>query len=133
MKWASLFVAIALFLSGCGENAVDNEISRKVGKYLDATGVVPDDTSTAYKSHVGKIVYVGPGTKGRPHFTYYEVTSPEDIQKLKAAAEMAIKEIPEANKIYLHFMEKEVFHSSGNGGGYRGREKEIQTVVVERK
>lgn len=133
MKLAGFFVAIALFLAGCMPSAEDSEIARKVGKYLDAVGVIPEDTSTAYKTHVGKIVYVGPGTKGRPHFTYYEVTSPEDIKKLKAAAEIAIKEVPEVNKIYLHFMEKEVFHSSGNGGGYRGREKEIERVVVERK
>ena len=120
-------------LCGCVSSYEDSETAGKVGKYLNETGVVPKDTSEADRTHSGKIVYVGPGVNNSPHYTYYEVTSPEDIQKLKRAAEEALVNIPEANKITLHFMEKQVFHGSGGGGGYRGKEKEIETIVVERK
>lgn len=120
------------FLLGCASSHEDYEIASKVGKYLDGTGVVPLDTRIADKIHSGKIVYVGPGINGCPHFTYYEVTSQEDMQKLKRAAEEALKQIPEAKKITLHLMERQVFHQSPDGSGYRGKEKEIETIVIER-
>jgi hypothetical protein len=133
MNLAGFFVVIALLLTGCSENAEDNEISRKVGHYLDATGVIPKDTGEANKTHVGKIVFVSPGTKGRPHFIYYEVTDEKDMQKLKVAAEEALQHVPEANIITLHFMEKQVFHHSSGGGGHRGMENEINKIAVTRK
>jgi hypothetical protein len=133
MKLAGFFVAIALLLTGCSENAEDNEISRKVGQYLDTAGIIPKDTGEAYKTHVGRIVFVSPGTQGRPHFIYYEVTAEKDMQKIKVAAEEALKHVPEANIITLHFMEKQVFHHSSGCGGHRGMENEINKIVVERK
>jgi len=133
MRIGISILLILACLCGCVSSGVDYETAKKVGKYLNATGVVPKDTRVAYKTHVGKIVYVGPGVNRSPHFVYYEVTSPEDMQRLKRAAEEALVNIPEANKITLHFKEREVWHESGGGGGYRGREKEIETIVVTRK
>jgi hypothetical protein len=133
MKLAGFFIAIALLLTGCSENAEDNEIAKKVGWYLDAAEIIPKDTGEAYKTHVGKIVFVSPGTKGRPHFIYYEVTAEKDMQKLKEGAEEALTHVPEANIITLHFMEKQVFHHSSGGGGHRGMENEINKIVVARK
>jgi len=130
-----IIISILLFLvciSGCASSAEDYETARKVGKYLRETGVIPYDTREADRTHVGKIVYVGPGINNSPHFTFYEVTSPNDWQKLKKAAEVALENIPEANKITLHFKEKQVFHQSKGGGGMRGREKEIKTIVVKK-
>lgn len=120
-------------LVGCVSSAEDSELAAKVGTYLDATGVIPKDTREAYKTHSGKIVYVGPGVNGSPHFTYYEVTNPEEMLKLKSAAEAALKELPNVRKITLHFMEKEVIHQHANGSSSRGRENEIETIVVHRK
>jgi hypothetical protein len=122
-----------VFLVGCTSSGEDYQLAAEVGKQLGATGVVPLDTQGADKTHSGKIVYVGPGVNGSPHFTYYEVTDPKDMQKLKAAAEVAAKEIPAVRKITLHFMEKQVFHQQLDGSGYRGREKEIETIVVRRE
>lgn len=120
-------------LVGCVSSAEDSELAARVGKYLDAAGVLPQDTQDAYKTHSGKIVYVGPGVNGSPHFTYYEVTDPEDIRKLKSAAETALRELPSARKITLHFKEKEVIRQETNGSSSRGKEREIETVVVERQ
>lgn len=127
-----ILLNIPLF-SGCISTYEDSETAKKVGKYLNGTGVVPKDFRKADKTHSGKIVYIGPGVNNSPHFTFYEVTSPDDIKKLRLAAEEALKNIPETNKITLHFMEKQVFHESTNGGGYRGKEKEIKKIVVKRK
>lgn len=133
MRIRILVLSILAFLFGCVSSYEDSETAKKVGQYLNATGVVPKDTRETYRTHVGKIVYVGPGVNGSPHFVYYEVTSPEDMQKLKRAAEEALVNIPEANKITLHFKEREVWHESGGGGGHRGKEREIETIVVTRK
>jgi hypothetical protein len=129
-----LVVVLALIpLIGCVSSAQDSERAARVGRYLDAAGVIPiEEARDADKTHSGKIVYVGPGINGSPHFTYYEVTSPEDMQKLKVAAEDALRHIPDVNRITLHFMEKQVIHQSQGGGLSRGREKEINTVVVSR-
>ncbi|MDP1653429.1 MAG: hypothetical protein Q8L56_11985 [Rhodocyclaceae bacterium] len=121
------------FLFGCVSSYEDSELASKVGRFLGATEVVPLDAREADKSGSGRIVYVGPGTNGSPHFTYYEVTTLEDMQKLKRAAEKALEQIPEAKKITLHFMEKQVVHRSPDGSSYRGREKEIETIVVVRE
>ncbi|MBI5556672.1 MAG: hypothetical protein HY885_03470 [Deltaproteobacteria bacterium] len=133
MRIVISILLIITFLSGCISSYEDSETAKKVGQCLNETGVVPKDTREADRTHFGKIVYVGPGVNNSPHFTFYEVTSPEDIQKLKHAAEEALLSIPEANKITLHFMEKQVFHETGNGGGFRGKEKEIEKIVVKRK
>jgi hypothetical protein len=113
-------------------SAEDYATAKEIGKFLDATGVVPRDIREADRTHKGKIVYFAPGRNGEPHFTFYEVTDPGDMEKLRNAAEQALGEVPAARKISLHFMEKQVFHESGNGGGYRGRENEIKTIVVKR-
>jgi len=127
------FLTVGL-LSACVPSGEDYEVAAAVAKYLDATGVVPADTREADKTHKGKTVYFAPGIQGAPHFTYYEITTPADMQKLRLAAEAALKNVPKANKITLHFMEKEVFHqSSPNGGGSRGSETEIEKIVIERK
>jgi hypothetical protein len=130
IRLAALLASI--FLLGCVSSAEDSEIASEVGKYLSATNVVPLDSSEAYRTHRGKIVYVGPGTNGAPHFTYYEVTSADDIQKLTHAAEEAVSKVYGAKKITLHFMEKEVFRQSPNGSGLRGSEKEVATVVIRK-
>jgi hypothetical protein len=124
---------VSMLLLGCVSSAEDSEIASEVGKYLNATNVVPLNTSEAYRTHSGKIVYVGPGTNGSPHFTYYEVTDLDDIQKLKGAAKEAVAKVSSAKQITLHFMEKEVFHQLPSGSGSRGREKEIATVVVKKE
>lgn len=124
---------VSALLLGCVSSAEDSELAGRVGKYLDSAGVIPSDTRNADITHSGKIVYVGPGVNGSPHFTYYEVTDPKDIRKLKGAAEIAAKEIPAVRKITLHFMEKQVFHQQPDGSGSRGREKEIETIVVRRE
>jgi hypothetical protein len=100
---------------------------------LDAAGVIPQDARDDYNTHSGKIVYVGPGVNGSPHFTYYEVTNPDEMQKLKSAAEIALKELPNVQKITLHFMEKEVILQHANGSSSRGRENEIKTIVVRKR
>ena len=130
-----VFVALLIvgLLAACVSSGEDYAVAAAVGKYLDATGVVPTDTREADRTHKGKIVYFGPGRNGSPHFTYYEITDPDDMQKLKGAAEIALQEVPTARKITLHFMEKQVFHQSANGSGSRGREREIKTIVVERE
>lgn len=129
-----LYIPIcAALLVGCVSSAEDSELAAKVGTYLNATGVIPQDTGDAYKTHSGKIVYVGPGVNGSPHFTYYEVTNPDEMQKLKSAAETALKELPNVQKITLHFMEKEVVRQHSDGSSSRGRENEIETIVVRRK
>ncbi|MHB8988087.1 MAG: hypothetical protein ACYC6S_04820 [Desulfobulbia bacterium] len=133
MRIHVLALSILAFLFGCVSSSEDLETAKNVAKYLNTTGVIPENTSEAYKTHSGKIVYVGPGIHNSPHFTYYEVTSRDDMQKLKRAAEEALEKIPKANKITLHFVEKEVWHESGGGGGYRGKEKEIETIVVTKK
>jgi hypothetical protein len=120
-------------LAACVSSGEDYAVAAAVGKYLDATGVVPADTREADRTHKGKIVYFGPGRNGSPHFTYYEITDPDDMQKLKRAAEIALKEVPTARKITLHFLEKQVFHQLANGSGSRGREREVETIVVERE
>ena len=128
---AFLFIGL---LSACVSSAEDHDVAAAVAKYLSETGVVPTDTREADATHKGKIVYFAPGINGSPHFTYYEITDPADMHKLQQAAEEALKAVPKANKITLHFKEKQVFHqSSPNGAGSRGREKEIETIVVERK
>lgn len=124
---------VSVLLLGCVSSAEDSELAGRVGKYLDAAGVIPSDTRNADRTHSGKIVYVGPGVNGSPHFTYYEVTDLKDMRKLKEAAEIAAKEIPAVRKITLHFMEKQVFHQQPDGSGFRGREKEIETIVVRRE
>ena len=128
----SVSLCAALVL-GCVSSAEDSELAAKVGTYLAATGVIPQDTREAYKSHSGKIVYVGPGINGSPHFTYYEVTSPEEMRKLKIAAETALRELPNVQKITLHFMEKEVVRQHADGSSSRGHKKEIETIVVRRE
>jgi hypothetical protein len=126
-----ILLALA-FLFGCSSSQEDYVIASRVGTYLGGTGVIPLDTREADRAHSGKIVYVGPGINGSPHFTYYEVTSRDDMQKLKSAAEQALRQIPEAKKITLRFMERQVFHQSSDGSGYRGKEKEIEAIVIER-
>ena len=122
-----------VFLFGCVSSAEDFEIAHKVAKYLDATGVVPrDDARKTYTTHSGKMVYVGPGINGSPHFTYYEITSPDDMRKLEIAAQEALVGVPEVKKITLHFMEKEVFHQSPSGARSRGHEKEINRIVIKK-
>ena len=128
--YISLCVAL---LFGCVSSAEDSELAARVGRYLDAAGVIPQDTRDAYHTHSGKIVYVGPGVNGSPHFTYYEVTNPDEMQKLKSAAEIALKELPNVQKITLHFMEKEVIRQRADGSSSRRRENEIETIVVRRK
>lgn len=123
---------VSPLLAACVSSSEDYVIAAAVGKYLDATGVVPSDTREADRTHSGTIVYFSPGIKS-PHFTYYEVTDSADMLKLKAAAEAALKDVPAARKITLHFMEKQVFHQSKDGSGYRGHEKEIKTIVVQRE
>lgn len=132
MSHRLVFLAL-LFLFGCVSSGEDYEIARKVGKYLDATGVVPFNAREADRTRAGRIVYVGPGINGSPHFTFYEVTYREDMQKLKGAAEEALEKIPEAKRITLHFMERQVFHQSADGSASRGRENEIETIVVKSK
>ena len=126
------FLIVGL-LAACVSSGEDYAIAAAVGKYLNATGVVPADTGDADRTHKGKIVYFAPGRNGAPHFTYYEITDPNDMQKLKKAAETALKEVPAVRKITLHFMEKQVFNQSANGSGSRGRERELETIVVERE
>jgi hypothetical protein len=121
------------FLAACVPSGEDYAVASAVGKYLDATGVVPADTRDADRTHKGKIVYFAPGTNGAPHFTYYEITDPADMQKLKRAAEKALKEVPKAHKVTLHFMEKQVFRQSADGSGSRGHEREIEKIVVVRE
>ena len=128
-----VFPLVSALLIGCVSSAEDSELAGRVGKYLDSAGVIPSDTRNADRTHSAKIVYVGPGVNGSPHFTYYEVTDPIDIGKLKGAAEIAAKEIPAVRKITLHFMEKQVFHQQPDGSGSRGREKQIETIVVRRE
>jgi hypothetical protein len=123
---------MSLFLSACVSSGEDYAVAAAVVKYLDATGVIPSANREADRTHSGKIVYFAPGINGSPHFTYYEVTDPADMQKLKTAAETALKEVPAARKVTLHFMEKQVLHLSANGAGYRGHEKEIKKIVVQR-
>jgi hypothetical protein len=131
MKFKILILLISLCLFGCVSSSEDYETAKKVGVYLKATGVIPD-TREADRTGVGKIYYVGPGVNNSPHFTFYEVTSPEEIVKLENAAKNALSEIPEANKITLHFMEKQVFHKSVNGGRSRGKEKKVKKIVIKR-
>jgi hypothetical protein len=126
------FLAIGL-LAACVSSGEDYAVAAAVGKHLNATGVVPTDTREADRTHKGKIVYFAPGSNGAPHFTYYEITDPADIQKLKAAAEIALTKVPKARKITLHFMEKQVFRQSADGSGSRGHETEIEKIVLERK
>lgn len=123
---------MSLFLSACVSSGEDYALAATVVKYLDATGVTPSANREADRTHSGKIVYFAPGINGSPHFTYYEVTDPADMQKLKTAAETALKEVPAARKITLHFMEKQVLHLSANGSGYRGHEREIKKIEVRR-
>lgn len=123
---------MSLLLAACVSSEEDYAIAAAVGKYLDATGVVSLDNREADRTRSGKIVYFAPGINGSPHFTYYEVTDPADMEKLKKAAEMALREVPSAQKITLHFMEKQVFHQSANGSGYRGHEREIKKIVVKK-
>lgn len=128
-----IFIACALsLLLGCVSSGEDYENARRVGAYLDAAGVVPLSNREADRTRSGKIVYVAPGVNGSPHFTYYEVTAQEDMQKLKVAAEEAIKNEPSVKKITLHFIERQVWHQSESGAGYRGKENEINTIVVTR-
>jgi len=127
---ASLIIGL---LAACAPSGKDHAVAAEVGRHLRETGVVPVDTTEADRTHNGKIVYFAPGRNGAPHFIYYEITDPADMQKLRKAAETALKEVPTARKITLHFMEKQVFHQSPNGSGSRGREKEIVTIVVERE
>ena len=122
---------ISTIVLGC-ESAESTETARKVGAYLNATGVIPPDNKDAYTTHVGKIVYVGPGINGYPHFTYYEVTAEADMEKLELAAEESLKHVPEAKKITLHFMEKQVLQQLSGGGVRRGSEKEIRKIFVKR-
>ena len=123
----------AALLLGCVSSAEDSELAAEVGTYLNATGIIPQDTRDAYNRHSGKIVYVGPGVNGSPHFTYYEVTSPEEMRQLEIAAEAALKKLPNVRKITLHFMEKEVIRQHADGSSSRGRENEIATIVVRRE
>ena len=133
MKFFTLALLVLVFLASCVSSHQDFETAKKVGEYLDATGIIPENTGAADKTHSGKIVYVAPGVHRGPHFTYYEVTARGDILKLKRAAEEALEKVPEVNNITLHFMEKQVWHELANGGGYRGKEKEIETIVVTRQ
>ena len=130
-----LFFVFLIFgtIAACVSSGEDYEVAASVGKYLNATGVVPADTREADRTHNGKIVYVAPGRNGAPYFIYYEVTDAAEMQKLKRAAELALKEVPRVRMITLHFMEKQVFHQSANGSGSRGRERELETIVVERE
>lgn len=121
-----------LTLSACVSSGEDREVASKVGKYLDTAAVVPLNARLVDRTHSGKIVYVAPGINGSPHFTYYEVTSKDEMERLKKAAKRALQNIPQAKKITLHFMEKQVIHKSADGWSWRGNEKEIETIVVKR-
>ncbi len=132
LRLISLLLAL-VFLAACVSSGEGYAVAEAVQKYLSATGVVPVDTREAGRTHKGKIVYFAPGRNGSPHFTYYEITEPADMEKLRRAAETALKEVPAARKITMRFMEKQVFHQSAGGAGYRGREREIETIVVERE
>ena len=125
-----LFLSLAML--GCVSSGEDYQVSADVGHYLAATHVVPEDTGEADRTHRGRIVYAGPGVNGNPHFTYYEVTSPHDMALLKEAAQLALQHVPAAKSVTLHFMERQVFHTSTNGGGFRGKERELLKVVIRR-
>lgn len=127
-----LLMFFVFTLSSCVSSGEDRELASKVGKYLNTAMVVPLDYRLADKTHSGKIVYVSPGINGSPHFRYYEVTAKDEMQRLKKAAENALKHIPEAKKITLHFMEKQVIHQTEDSLISRGREHEIETIVVKR-
>ncbi len=130
----SIILFIAICLCRCRpSSSEDVETSKKVGVYLRAAGVIPAD-SDANKTYIGKIAYVAPGIYNSPHFIFYEITSPEEINKLENAAKKALVEIPEVNKITLHFMEKQVVHKYGNGAMSRNnrKEKEIKKIVLKK-
>ena len=115
-------------LSGCVSSGEDYQIAEKVGDYLDAADVIPDDTREANAGRAGRIVYVGPGRNGNPHFTYYEVTPPQDIARVESAARLAVDRVPGAKSVTLHFVERQVFH-----GGVRGHENEVRRIVVRKR
>src|SRR5690606_33765253 len=123
-----LTVLLSFLLLGCVSSGDDHQVAAQVGQVLAATGVVPHDTREADRTHNGRIVYVGPGVNGNPHFTYYQVTSVREMQLLESAAQTALRRVPAANSVTLHFMERQVFRS----GGSRGEEKEVRKIVIRR-
>ena len=126
MKFCVPIILLAIFIVSCAVPGVNEmKAAKEVVKYFEGTGVISKERNRS----ITKKVYISPNTNYRPHFTFYEVTSETEVEKIEEAAKKAMSEITIINKITLHFRVKENFYWFG----IRGGEKEFKKVVLDRE
>lgn len=73
---------------------------------------------------------VRPGCRGNVTLDIYEVTEPEQVKIVAAYAREVQASVPGTSTVSLRFFEREVWIPLEGGGGYRGREKLLKTIIL---
>jgi hypothetical protein len=129
-------VTMVAFLAYCATHIPtgrDHDTATQVGEYIASGYGKFDDRTVVERTGKGKIYYVSPASEQSPTLIFYEVTTPEDISQIQTLANEALKAIPEARGIYLHFHHKQNLTISPNGGASRGWESAFKKVRVTRQ
>ncbi len=108
----------------------DALVADQLGKLM-ATGYgrFPDRHQVEHQGH-GQIYYSHPGAFAKPTVDLYEVTSPDDVERLEAAARRALAPA-HAHSVTLRFFEKENQPLFASGGRSHAGERLIKTEVIQ--
>jgi len=66
----------------------------------------------------------------QPMLEFYEVTTPEEIAAVEAAATRAMASTSGVRAVTLRFFREEIWYTTPGGGGYRGEEVLLKGVTV---
>lgn len=113
--------AVALIAFACGgcdlgiPNSEDAEMAYSIGRFIAQGYGQFEDRETVQESGRGKTWYAGPSASGDPRFTFYGVTSPEDIARIESLAREALRQTEGVNSVTLSFFEKHDWRVGRNG------------------
>ena len=72
-----------------------------------------------------------PGCRGNATLDVYGVTTAEEFKRIEVLARQSQSSVTPLGSLTLRFFEQEVWVHVQGGGGYRGKENLLQTVLVQ--
>lgn len=122
-------LSVLLWLVAHIPSADDVAVADQVGKAMaQHYGHFPARDQVEKQGH-GQIYYSHPGAFAHPQVDLYEVTVPQEITQVEAAARQALGEV-HAKAVTLRFFEKENLTLFASGGRGHGPEHLLKTEVI---
>lgn len=111
-------------------SAEDAAWARQVGREIESGFPGFVDRAVADATHRGKTYYLGSRGPHHTEITFYEVTSPGDIDTIKALARQAMAAAPGVQRVTLRFFEAQVWEKTPDRGEFRRQEKLLDEVTL---